>query len=312
MSAPWLVLVVSLPTNSTAGRMRVWRAMKALGCGVLRDGVYLLPQRDDLRRAVRAQADDVIAGGGSAHLLVLESDGAAQQRAFESLFDRAERYGALVAEIRRAGAVKLEGLPKVLRRLRREFDAIAAIDHFPGAARDQAAALLDEFEQASNDRLSPDEPRAAARRRIRPLRREDYRGRLWATRQRPFIDRLASAWLIRRCIDPDARFRWLASPKDCPKRALGFDFDGATFTHVAGKVTFEVLLESFGLTDPALVRIGTLVHYLDVGGIPVAEASGLEAVLRGLARQRSDDDELLDAALDVFDALHQSFGEPAE
>lgn len=81
------------------------------------------------------------------------------------------------------------------------------------------------------------------------------------------MDRLASAWLIGRFIDPSARFLWLASPDDCPDEALGFDFDGATFTHVEEKVTFETLLASFDLDSPALLRLGKLVHYLDVGDI---------------------------------------------
>jgi hypothetical protein len=94
---------------------------------------------------------------------------------------------------------------------------------------------------------------------------------------------MASAWLIRRFIDRKAKFLWLDEAKRCPKRALGFDFDGATFTHVGGRVTFEVLAASFGLdADPALARIAAIVHFLDVGGVPVAEAPGIEAVLAGL------------------------------
>src|SRR4030095_16787380 len=105
---------------------------------------------------------------------------------------------------------------------------------------------------------APDEPHPAAR-TVARLDRAQYQGRVWATRRRPWVDRLASAWLIRRFIDPQARFLWLKSPKDCPKRALGFDFDGATFTHLGGKVTFEVLLESFGLeSDHGLRQVGAL------------------------------------------------------
>jgi hypothetical protein len=114
-----------------------------------------------------------------------------------------------------------------------------------------------------------------AHRRIRPRNRKDYRGRLWATRQRLWIDRVASAWMIRRFIDPQAKFLWLKRVKDCPKRAVGFDFDGAEFTHADSKVTFEVLVASFGLhEDPGLARLGALVHHLDVWGIPIAEGPG--------------------------------------
>jgi hypothetical protein len=102
---------------------------------------------------------------------------------------------------------------------------------------------------------SPDEPRPINE-AIGRLDLADYRGRIWATRQRPWVDRLASAWLIRRCIDPQAKLLWLMTPSDCPADALGFDFDGATFTHVGARVTFEVLLASFGLETPALQRFG--------------------------------------------------------
>src|SRR6185295_1054419 len=134
------------------------------------------------------------------------------------------------------------------------------------------------------------------------------RGRTWATRRRLWVDRVASAWLIRRHIDPEARFRWLASPSACPKGALGFDFDGAAFSHVGDRVTFETLLASFGLDDdPGLARLGALVHQLDVGGEPVPEAVGFEAVLSG-ARERLDDDDALLAEMSVvLDSLYAHF-----
>lgn len=312
MSPAWLILIVSLPTRNTSGRMRVWRALKAMGCGVLRDGVYLLPHRGGFRQALLAQAGEVLAGGGSAHLLVLDSEDATQQAVFERLFDRSEEYAKWMDAIRLAadrevGSEQPAKLQKQVDRLRKDFEALVAVDFFPGAAREQAAMALEDLEHAVAGVLTPDEPHAVQR-RIRRLRSEDYRGRLWATRQRPWVDRLASAWLIRRFIDPDARFLWLAAPADCPTDALGFDFDGAAFTHVGAKVTFEVLLASFGLAkDAVLQRLGSLVHYLDVGGIPVPEAAGLESLLRGMRQRLADDDELLAQASQVFDSLYSAF-----
>jgi hypothetical protein len=145
-------------------------------------------------------------------------------------------------------------------------------------------------------------------RRIKRLHREDYQGRVWATRRRPWIDRLASAWLIGRFIDPGARFVWLDTAADCPTDALGFDFDGAPFTHVGAKVTFEMVLTSFGLTDdPALSRLGGVVHYLDVGGIPVPEAAGLEMLIRGMHQRLTNDDALLSEVRKVFDSFYLAF-----
>jgi hypothetical protein len=312
MQCSWLIFIVSLPTRNSAGRMRVWRALKALGCGVLRDGVYLLPHRSEFRPTLQGQAADVIAGGGSAHILALNSENQDQQTVFENLFDRSADYAKLVEAIRQTVYLNLQPeeivkLPKQIYRLRKEFEAIALQDFFPGAAREQAATALEDLEHAITECLTPDEP-YAVHRRIRRLQSKDYQGRTWATRQRPWIDRLASAWLIHRFIDSEARFIWLIEPDDCPAEALGFDFDGALFTHVGAKVTFEVLLASFGLSkDTALNRIGALVHYLDVGGIPVLEAVGLETLISGMRQCWIGDDELLAETEKIFDAFYQAF-----
>ncbi|HYM47830.1 MAG TPA: chromate resistance protein ChrB domain-containing protein, partial [Burkholderiaceae bacterium] len=133
-----------------------------------------------------------------------------------------------------------------------------------------------------------------------------------ATRRRPWVDRLACAWLIRRFIDRKARIVWLAKPKDCPAKAIGFDFDGATFSHVGARVTFEVMLASFGLEQPALRRIGAIVHYLDAGGVQPPESSGIESVLAGLRDAIADDDQLVKAAGTVFDGLLASFEKGAD
>ncbi|HJS78093.1 MAG TPA: chromate resistance protein ChrB domain-containing protein, partial [Burkholderiales bacterium] len=119
----------------------------------------------------------------------------------------------------------------------------------------------------------------------------------------------ASAWLIKRFIDNDAKFVWIERPRDCPRKAVGFDFDGAEFTHSGGRVTFEVLATSFGLEhDRALAAIGSAVHFLDVGGIPVADAKGLETVLRGAQENARSDDELLAQAMKIFDLFYSAYG----
>jgi hypothetical protein len=134
-----------------------------------------------------------------------------------------------------------------------------------------------------------------------------FQNRLWATRRDLWVDRLASAWLIRRCIDRNARFVWFAEPQDCPPDALGFDFDGARFSHVGRRVTFETLLASFGLEgDAALKRLAALVHTLDVGGT-APEAAGFEAMLRGLKSRLDDDDDLLAAGGQMLDDLYAAF-----
>jgi hypothetical protein len=235
-----------------------------------------------------------------------------QESEFRQLFDRTPEYEKLMLDIRGArkeiGDLERAALSARLMRLRRDYEAIVARDFFAGAARDQTGGALEDLARAAMAVLSPDEPHAIAG-RIQRVNLEKYRGRTWATRARPWADRLASAWLIRRFIDRRAKFVWLKNPKDCPKRAVGFDFDGAEFTHVGAKVTFEVLLSSFGLEeDPALGKIAALIHYLDVGGVPVAEAAGIEALLRGARTASSDDDRLVAEAAKLFDFLYANYG----
>ena len=311
MNMAWLELVTSLPTENATERMRVWRALKATGAGVLRDGVYVLPERPDLQEVLAGLAAEITEAGGSAHVLRVEPRDEAQAEALRALVDRTKDYAALVDEIGRARKRFTRRDPAAVRRqsrtLRRQFDAIVATDFFPGATKAQAEAALLETEATATEILSPGEP-LGQRGPIPRLDRGLYRRRVWATRKAPWVDRLACAWLIKRHIDPAASFVWLESPADLPTHAVGFDFDGAPFTHVESRVTFEVFLKSFDLEgDDALRRLGDLVHYLDVGGIPVADAAGVATALTGAKQQSRDDDQLLKHALALFDWLYAAY-----
>ncbi|MHB1238388.1 MAG: chromate resistance protein ChrB domain-containing protein [Gallionella sp.] len=302
-----IALILSLPTENTTIRMRAWRTLKASGAAILRDGVYLMPERDSCRTILEAIATDVLEGGGKAYVFRIEEPEGAN---FVALFDRNDDYAGLLADIARAQeALKSDTAPATLkqtRKLRKTFAGLAEIDFFPGEAHKQANAALQNLELAVARMLFPDEPHPVDG-EIARLQIDDYQNRTWATRRRPWVDRLASAWLIRRFIDPQARLLWLASPSDCPDNALGFDFDGATFSHVGARVTFEVLLASFGIESAALRRIGALVHYLDIGGVQPPETTGVESILAGLREAIPDDDQLLAAASSVFEGLHSTF-----
>ncbi|WP_278648984.1 chromate resistance protein ChrB domain-containing protein [Burkholderia lata] len=307
----WSLLVLTLPTENATARMRFWRALKAKGCAVLRDGVYLLPHTEEHEETLRELADAIAESGGAAYLLRTPSLTPSQEQEFRALFDRADDYATFtrtLADARKtlAGQSATE-LTRLLRRVHKDFDSIRAIDYFPGDSATRAEVALRDFVALVDTVLSPGEPHAADR-AIRSLAIGEYQGRTWATRQRMWVDRVASAWLIRRFIDARARFIWLASPADCPVDALGFDFDGATFTHVGERVTFEVLLASFGLdTDPALMRLGEIVHALDVGGPAVPEAVGFEAVMAGTRQCAESDDQLLEQMGAVLDSLYAHF-----
>lgn len=303
----WPILIISLPTENATARMRAWRALKSAGAAVLRDGVYLLPNQPSCRSIFDAVAADVVANGGSAYVLMAEEPSDIH---FQEQFDRRDEYANLLVDIQTVrNALMPEtalGITKQIRKLRKAFATVMEIDFFPGEEQKQADAALVELEVAVNRVLSPDEPQPITG-QVQRLKLPDYQSRTWATRRRPWVDRLASAWLIRRFIDEDATILWLAHPSDCPSDALGFDFDGATFSHVGVKVTFEVLLASFGLDRPGLQRIGALVHYLDVGGVQPPESLGIETVLAGLRESITDDDQLLAIASSVFDGLLVSF-----
>ena len=311
----WCILIISLPGQSGTPRMRVWRALKARGAGILRDGVYVLPESEETRAVLQEQVGNVQGAGGTAYLLTYSSDDSGLGTEFRSLFDRSAEYDEWLAKV----AELIDGLagldePEARRKeaqLRRDFDALAGTDYFPGKPKVRAAQALLDMAAAVNTRFSPDEPTARLG-SIKPRATSEFRGRRWATRRNLWVDRVASAWLIRRFIDPEASFVWLAHPRDCPPDAIGFDFDGATFSHVENLVTFEVLLRTFELAEnPALAKLGALVHYLDVGGMPVAEAAGFVTMLAGVKHQCSDDDALLDAAGTLLNHLYVAYAQAA-
>jgi hypothetical protein len=308
-------LVLSLPSKNKTVRMRVWRALHAMGCGVLRDGVYLLPDEAADTSALVELESEVKAAGGFAMTVELALKNAAQLEWTRKLFDRTGEYASLIGQVHAAkkSAPRLaqQRADTLVKRLRRSLEDIAKIDFYPSEARRQAQEALAELESTLQGHFAPGEPRKA-KAKLRRLDLMKYQARVWATRKNPWIDRLASAWLIKRFIDRKARFKWIDKPSDRPKGALGFDFDGAEFTHVGNRVTFEVLLASFGLNaDPALNKLAATIHFLDIGGVPVADASGLEMVLKGARDTAKSDDDLVAAASTVFDHVYLAYGSPA-
>ena len=303
-------LLLSLPAGNSTLRMRLWRALKGTGCAVLRDGVYILPADAPQTAELSSVEADVRKAGGTAMTVELRVK-PSQLAQVQALFDRTAEYGELVAKIKATRAAVSRLGPRrsktAYERSRRAFDDLSRTDFYPGHARAQALDALAMLERDVRDSAAG-EPRRRGGGRVRKLESTDYRGRTWATRKEPWVDRLASAWLIKRFIDQNARFLWLERPADKPRRAIGFDFDGAEFTHSGDRVTFEVLQASFGLEeDPGIAAIAAAVHYLDVGGIPVADAKGLEAVLTGVKTKARNDDGRLREALRVFDFMYAGY-----
>ena len=290
--------------------MRVWRALKETGCGVLRDGVYVLPAGAPGAPVLEAMESEIAAAGGFA--MTVEMRLKTQQfEQVRKLFDRSADYGALVSRVKAAkSALPRLGSRKAhtaVQRLQRSLEKLAEVDFFPGQANLQAAEAISGLQRSLQELYSGGEPRAS-KKRLRRLDGSKYQKRTWATRKRPWVDRLASAWLIKRFIDRDAKFVWIDHARERPAKAIGFDFDGAQFSHADNRVTFEVLLASFGLDDEALGAIGAAVHFLDVGGIPAPDAKGLETVLKGIRQKARNDDELLAEALRILDFFYSAYG----
>lgn len=312
----WFLLVLTFPTDNATARMRFWRALKARGCAVLRDGAYLLPATAASEADLLGLARGIDEAGGTAHVVHVGSRDNEQRQLFQSLFDRSEEYDAFargLAESRKSlSGLSPAEVERLLRRMRKDYDAVVSIDFFPNEAGTRAEAAWQDFVALTDTILSPGEPHSSEA-PIRSLRREDYQGRTWATRQRPWVDRVASAWLIRSFIDANPRILWLSSPADCPQDALGFDFDGAAFTHIGDRVTFEVLVTSFGLEEePGLVALGKMVHSLDIGGPAVPEAAGFEAVMTGAKQRGLSDDSMLSEISLVLDSLLAHFAANAK
>jgi hypothetical protein len=312
----WSLLVVSLPGHQGALRLRLWRSLKALGSAALRDGVYAAPALDHVRAVFEQQLSEIKAAGGTGMIFTIGDIPSEEEESLVSLFDRAEQYQKYALSVD-AFFDSLETLSEIearrsLRQLQREHATIEAIDFFPTKEKESVLTALQNAERAFLQRFSPDEP-VAIHAKIPRRQTSDFQNRLWATRSRLWIDRVCSAWLVRRFIDPGARFQWLKRSTDCPKDAIGFDFDGALFTHTDNNVTFEVLLHSFSLySDAALSRIAALVHMLDVGGNRVAEAAGFEAILTGARERCATDDELLGSMSQVLDDLYAAFRNPPQ
>ena len=299
------LLVSSPPSQSTAARMRIWRSLKSNGAAALRDGVYLLP-------AIHAEKFDTVIDdhfNENGHAYIFHAEAPAHLD-LGQLFDRSGEYEELRTEISQIQS-KLEESKKKeylkqIRKLRKSINSLVEIDFFPNIQQSKTLNELTRLEHAIA-RLGEDDEPNNFEQQIKVLFKQDFQNKIWATRKRPWVDRLASAWIIQKFVDPQAEFIWLEHPDDCPKDALGFDFDHAKFTHINNLVTFEVLMHSFKLQNPALNKIAEIVHFLDVGGNEPAEALGIEKILQGLRSTITNDDQLLQLSNHIFDGLYADF-----
>jgi hypothetical protein len=308
-AARWLVIVAQLPTEDPASRMRALRTLESLGAAVIREGAYVLPSTPANRQSLESLTDYVAKISGAAHVLDVTATTPAQNNFFTSLFDRSARYENLIKTIESLsigyGQADPSAISRVLHKQRREFEAIAALDFFPAEVRERAKQALADGEEAVRKLLFPVQSQASFK------AQESLARRTWATRKPLWADRLACAWLIRRFVDPEATLAWLDKGEPPAKDAIGFGFDGAHFTNQGTNVTYEEMLSRLDLgKNAALVKIGNIVHFLEVRGTPVPEAFGVQTLLQGAVRRSTGENELLAEAEKTFDLLYEAYFEP--
>ena len=307
----WLLTVAQLPVEDPASRMRVLRTLESLGAAVMREGAYLLPDNQDNRRSLDALAEYAVKGGGVIHVLHVAASSTSQSEVFRRLFDRSARYENLIKTVESLrvgfGQTDPSAISRVLHKQRRELESIAALDFFPADARERAQKAIAECEAEVKKLLFPTQTTT-------PLGPgETLLRRTWATRKPLWADRLACAWLIRRFVDPEATLVWLDKAEAPPPNAVGFAFDGAHFANSEARVTYEEMLARLDLAkNAALVKIGSIVHFLEVRGTPVPEAAGVQTLLQGALRRSPKEAELLAEAEKTFDLLYDAYFEPAK
>lgn len=306
MLQQWLLLLLSLPPRPSSLRVRAWRRLKALGAVALKSGAYLLPHSPDRYEQFQWLAQEVQKDRGDATLLKVDRVENMQQPDIVRLFHEARNleYASVTERYRKLGSSKRPRAAEELTRLARELDRLADIDFFEAPGRQQA---LRAREAAERRIMGVSKPGA------RPAGRLDLdtlRGRRWVTRPRPHVDRIASAWLIKRFIDPAAEFVF-APADEAPADTIPFDMAGVEFGHQGDDCTFETLLHRSGLRDRRLAAIAQIVHEADLrdGKFQREEARGLDLVLRGFLAAIKDDHEALARGLTLFDGLYATIGE---
>jgi Uncharacterized conserved protein len=310
---PWLLLIHQIPPKPDYFRVKMGRRLARVGAVAIKNSVYVLPETGQAMEDFHWILREIVEGGGSASICRATFVDGISDDEIERLFHdaRSRDYDEIDAEARttlkavrsgrRPTPEQSSAIEEALAKLRKRFAAVARIDFFGTSNRDGVRQALDEIE--ARVRAQTEEAQVGTS----PPQVERPRGRTWVTREGIFVDRMASAWLIRRFIDPAARFNFVGPQGYRPRPGeLRFDMFDAEFTHEGDRCTFETLLRRFELDDPGLSYIAEIVHDIDLrdGKFGREDALGIERVLAGIAAAWPEDDTRLARGASVFDELY--------
>jgi hypothetical protein len=299
--ADWLLLTFTLPTKRASQRVEIWRKLQRYGTVPLGNSGYLLPSSPSNEERFQWLAASIRKYGGDASVVRVESLDNLSTPQLKGRFSeaRAREYQELIQEIHALSGTPAEGRSTArLARLRNRFQEIVDVDFFDSPLQVRVRELL---ERASLLRAAT----AGVTSKTNP---KEYKNRIWVTRPRPGVDRCASGWLIRRFIDPKARFTF--APEDqVPPRAVPFDmFHERGFGHRGVDCTFETLEKEFRIRDPRVAVIGQMIHDADLldDRFGRKEGYGVDEILKGWARQGLADEKLLERGMELIEGLYHS------
>jgi hypothetical protein len=311
----WLLLEHQLPAKPAYLRVKVWRRLQGIGAVAVKHGVYALPTNEQTQEDFAWLLREIVEGGGEAMVCEARLVDGLSDAEVRARFDTARdaAYGEIAEEARRLGRTldkskdrdRMTAARPQIAKLRARFDQIAAIDFFGAAGQVPTESLIAALEA----KLSPEEKSVSA-----PAS-SALKGRVWVTRQGVQVDRIASAWLIRRFIDPDAKLKFVQGKGYKPQPGeLRFDMFDAEYTHEGDRCTFEVLVQRCGLKDPALTAIAEIVHDIDLKDSKYGreEASGIARLISGIAMATVDDNQRIARGAEALDSLYAYFRQARE
>jgi hypothetical protein len=294
----WLLLLVRLPATHSAERVAIWRKLKKSGAIQVQTSTYILPDDPPRYETFQWLTQHIRDTGGDATLVrVKEIEGLSNERLIE-LFNaaRTKEYISLREMLRplMASSTRTSNSDVRLDRIRKQFREIRETDFFDSPKAKDLETILRKLEET--------QPRSKTQPR---LERRDFRDKVWLTRPRPEIDRVGSAWLISKFIDPKAKFVF-GNKRGPTQRVLTFDMLEGDFSHDGDDCTFETLIRRFGIQDRTVCKIAEMVHDADLDDdkFQRTECIGIDRVLKGWAKEGLSDQEILRRGFECFDALH--------